>query len=159
MGIPLPVLTYHYITFKHFQPWSAIGLQQGMYHIIKFVLLRSRNAIPVVLSEEKRKLYCGVNNGAQLHSNRQFRPGHWLKKELCTQSSLRPLALLTKQIPHPSSPLQQKKDLRASQSSKRDLKLWVYAELHILLSFRSQGSSCPLYAHCQQCSLHGSDKK
>lgn len=65
MGILLPVLTYHYITFKHFQPWSAIGLQQGMYHIIKFVLLRSRNAIPVVLSEEKRKFYCGVNNGPQ----------------------------------------------------------------------------------------------
>lgn len=80
MGTPLPVLTYHYITFKHFQPWSTIGLQQGMYHIIKFVLLRSRNAIPVVLSEEKRKTYCGVNNGPQLHSNRQFRPAHWLEE-------------------------------------------------------------------------------
>lgn len=59
------VLTYHYITFKHFQPWSAIGLQQGMYHIIKFVLLRSRNAIPVVLSQEKREIYCGINNDPQ----------------------------------------------------------------------------------------------
>lgn len=85
MGTPLPLLTYHYITFKHFQPWSAIGLQQGMYHIIKFVLLRSRNAIPVVLSEEKRKIYCGVNNRPQPHSNRQFRPAHWLEERNSTQ--------------------------------------------------------------------------
>lgn len=85
MGTPLPLLTYHYITFKHFQPWSAIGLQQGMYHIIKFVLLRSRNAIPVVLSEEKRKIYCGVNNSPQPHSNRQFRPAHWLEERNSTQ--------------------------------------------------------------------------
>lgn len=85
MGTPLPVLTYHYITFKHFQPWSAIGLQQGMYHIIKFVLLRSRNAIPVVLSEEKRKIYCGANNSPQLHSNMQFRPAHWLQKRNSTK--------------------------------------------------------------------------
>lgn len=37
---------YHDVALQHLQPWGAIGLQQGVDHVLQLVLLLSRNAIP-----------------------------------------------------------------------------------------------------------------